>query len=558
MEAQSQIQSQIINNKEYILGDCIFSNAPIYTKGCRSSRDIISKKQIEAKNYIYARYKDDKWVITDGKSFKFDKILFIKSFVDKIPELKSDTTYVVDDNGVTKAPAIIELKNEEKFTDNDGNIIEIETRGERAVDKIYFKVKDVADGFEMPNLEKNIKDTKSAFIINKHYVIFNCPNNKIKKYKKKYEAYKPETFLTLAGLRRVFEVSQRKFSHKTKCILHKWLSQNFNNTKLNEFKIDIIKDNLIAKVGYVYCVSSPVNNYVKLGFWRGSISSLHSRYITYYGNKIDIFYLKTMDARDLETKLFLHFSKYNISNELFDINYKDDYIQFIKDNVEECDDIVEDYYELNENYPEYNYYNKPNNASVSCIYLFSLGTVASLRKTFNIPTDSNYNDNDIVIKYGRTDDLERRTTEHNNDYGKLENVELRLLMYSFVDASYAVDAENDIANFYTYSKYKFETEGRNEMAIIPKDKIDMVKKEYEKIRKIYAGSLKELLNEIERLKQENENIKLHHQIELNKQTLEMNKQQMEINKLEHSLELQKEKYEHEILKRDFELYKLKN
>jgi hypothetical protein len=152
MEAQSQIQSQIINNKEYILGDYIFSNAPIYTKGCRSSRDIISKKQIEAKNYIYARYKDDKWVITDGKSFKFDKILFIKSFVDKIPELKTDNTYIVDN----KAPPIIVLKDEEKFMDNDGNIIEIETRGERAVDKIYFKVKDVADGFEMTNLQKDI------------------------------------------------------------------------------------------------------------------------------------------------------------------------------------------------------------------------------------------------------------------------------------------------------------------------------------------------------------------------------------------------------------------
>ena len=45
------------------------------------------------------------------------------------------------------------------------------------------------------------------------------------------------------------------------------------------------------------------------------------------------------------------------------------------------------------------------------------------------------------------------------------------MMYSFVDSSYASDAENDIANFYTYSKYKYEIEGRNEMAIIPKDKI---------------------------------------------------------------------------------------
>ncbi len=188
---------------------------------------------------------------------------------------------------------------------------------------------------------------------------------------------------------------------------------------------------------------------------------------------------------------------------------------------------------------------KKSTSPISCIYLFSLGTVASLRKTFNIKTEDYYNDTDIVIKYGRTEDLERRTTEHNNDYGKLENVELRLMMYSFVDSSYASDAETDIANYINnnnyYSKHKFE--GRSELAIIPKDKIDIVKKEYEKIRKIYAGSLKELLNEIERLKQENELNNLKHQIE--------------IQKLEHTLELQKEKYENEILKRDFEIYKLK-
>ncbi len=443
METQSQ--SLTINNKEYILGDYIFSNAPIYTKGCRSSRDIISKKQIEAKNYIYARYKDDKWVITDGKSFKFDKILFIKSFVDKIPELK--TNDVPSNDSIIKAPAIIELKNEEKFRDNDGNIIEIETRGERAVDKIYFKVKDVADGFEMPNLQKDIINKNTSYEENKDYKYFIIQKvENVSKKQLKQTVVKKELFLTYEGILRVLFVS--------KC--------------------------------------GRANTFIK---W-----ATEKLFIIQMGTN--------------EQKLKLR-----------------DTLGVLPEAVREvC---------------------KKSTSPISCIYLFTMGTVASLRKTFNIPKTECYNDNDIVIKYGRTEDLERRTTEHNNDYGKLENVELRLLMYSFVDSSYAVDAENDIANFYTYSKYKFETEGRNEMAIIPKNKIEMVKKKYEKIRKIYAGSLKELLNEIERLKQENENIKLHHQIELNSQ-------QIQINKLEHSLELQKEKYEHEILKRDFELYKLKH
>jgi hypothetical protein len=438
-----------INNKEYIIGDYIFTNAPIYSKGCRSSRDIIGKKQIDIKNYVYARNKDDKWVITDGRSFKFDKIFFIKSFVDKIPELKQPDT-VSDDNGIKKAPGIIQLKDEEKFTDNDGNIIEIETRGERAVDKIYFKIKDVADGFEMPNLQNDIIKVNTSYENDRDYKYFICEKKDIVlKKPSKLITTKKELFLTYEGMLRVLFVS--------KC--------------------------------------GRANTFIK---W-----ATEKLFIIQMGTN--------------EQKLKLR-----------------DTLGVLPEAVKEvC---------------------KKSTSPISCIYLFSLGTVSSLRKTFNIPkTEGCFNDTDVVVKYGRTEDLERRTIEHNNDYGKMENVELRLMMYSFVDASYAVDAETDIANYINnnnnYTKHKFD--GRNEMAIIPKDKIDIIKKEYEKIRKIYAGSLKELLNEIERLKQENENIKLHHQIELNKQ-------QIEINKLGHLLELQKEKYDNEILKRDFEIYKLKH
>jgi hypothetical protein len=448
MEEQTESHIITINDKQYIMGDYLYNNAPIYSKGCRSSRDIISKKQIEAKNYIYARNKDNKWTVSDGKSFKFDKIFFIKSFVDKIPELKTDD--IADDNGISKAPSIIDLKKDEKFTDNDGNIIEIETRGERVVDKIYFKVKDVADGFEMSHLQNDLIKTHTVYENEKDYKYFICEKkDAVLKKTSKQNTTKKELFLTYAGILRVLFVS--------KC--------------------------------------GRANTFIK---W-----ATEKLFIIQMGTN--------------EQKLKLR-----------------DSLGVLPEAVKEvC---------------------KKSTSPISCIYLFSLGTVASLRNTFNIKTEGC--DNDIVVKYGRTEDLDRRTNEHNNDYGKLEHVELRLMMYSFVDSSYASDAENDIANFYTYSKYKYEIEGRNEIAIIPKDKIDIVKKEYEKIRKIYAGSLKELLNEIERLKQENELIKLQHQIELNKQQIEFNKYQMENNKLAHSLELQKEKYENEILKRDFEIYKL--
>ena len=44
-----------IDNNNYILGDYILINAPIYSKGCRSSRDLVRTKKIEASKFIYVK-----------------------------------------------------------------------------------------------------------------------------------------------------------------------------------------------------------------------------------------------------------------------------------------------------------------------------------------------------------------------------------------------------------------------------------------------------------------------------------------------------------------------
>ena len=51
-----------------------------------------------------------------------------------------------------KASNIIFLKKEEQFCDNDGNIIDIETRCVREHDKIYFKINDIVIGFGLSYL----------------------------------------------------------------------------------------------------------------------------------------------------------------------------------------------------------------------------------------------------------------------------------------------------------------------------------------------------------------------------------------------------------------------
>ena len=318
------------NNENYIEGGHILLNAPIYSKGCRSSRDLIKKKIIESIKYIYARLKENIWIITDGKSVKFDKVFFKKSFINTIPELKTkkeSDDIITDQKGIETAPNIIKLDDIEKFKDENNNIIEIETRGERSINKIYFKVKDVMEGFKMECLNKTIIDKYTKYIEGIHYKYFNCQKvNKIKK----------ELFLTYEGFQHVIFLSKNKCINNNTYIMKKWLD-NFDKNILNKYQVDIQNNIILNNVGFVYIVSSNLLDAVKIGMWRSCINSLYSRYKTYYGNNTNIDHFLTNNARELENKIHKYFIKYKITNELFDKIHYNKYINYIQNNIEEID-----------------------------------------------------------------------------------------------------------------------------------------------------------------------------------------------------------------------------
>ncbi len=202
-----------VDNKTYISGDHILEKAPIYSKGIRGSRDLIKKKKINETDYIFARLSENEWTITDGKSAKFDKVFFLKKFIKGIPELNEQEEKITDDNGVEKAPNIIHLLDHEKFQDNECNILDIETRGERHPDKIYFKVKDVASGFAALKLNNIIIDERNTYQNKTDYQYFICNfnvNNVNKTSKKSNEksSIKKELFLTYQGMLRFLFITR--------------------------------------------------------------------------------------------------------------------------------------------------------------------------------------------------------------------------------------------------------------------------------------------------------------------------------------------------------------
>jgi len=218
-----------INEINYIFADYILKNAPIYSKSCRSSKDLIRKREI--KNYIFARYVDSQWKISDGKSAKFDKVLIKQEFIQTIDELNPNGKTIVDDNGIEKAPEILLLEDFEKFKDNDGNILNIETRGERKHDNIYFKVKDVSNSFNIVYLNDTITDKDGRYEYNIDYKYFICCNiTSSSASKTRQKTCNKELFLTYEGILRVLFVSR---NNKTTSFI-KWATETLFTVHLGE------------------------------------------------------------------------------------------------------------------------------------------------------------------------------------------------------------------------------------------------------------------------------------------------------------------------------------
>lgn len=233
------METIIINNIEYCKGDDLFIHTPIFCKKSRTARELIKNKKIE--NTIYAKNINGEWIKTDGNSKKFDKILIPKNFCNKIPELNNENyEIIIDDNGIEKAPEIICLNDNEKFKDENGNILEIETRGERKVDKIYFKVKDVEKVFEILRLDLIIIDNRSLYNTG-DYKYFNCQEiiNSIKKTYK--ETVKKTLFLTYSGILRVLFTTR---NNKTTPFI-KWAVETLFTVQMGSIEN---KNSLISKM----------------------------------------------------------------------------------------------------------------------------------------------------------------------------------------------------------------------------------------------------------------------------------------------------------------------
>ena len=441
--------------EQYFLAeDLKIFNPDFFSGTSKGIRKIIERKSIPESEIVFANELKNEWNICTSASKKAklfiskpwtDNNFFKRNTKEIIP--KKDVQKIIDEDSlvseqneideeiIEEAPNIIDLDNEEKFKDSNGNIIEIETRGERDRKNIFFKVKDISIGFEMPSLAKNLTDKNTSFENNLHYKFFSIRK---KSHTMGVYTIKKAIYLTYKGLIRVLFVSRNKNAESF---------QDWAEDKL--FTIQMGSDDKKEELG---CE------------------------------------IMSLDVKSYRAVFKSHATDF------------------------------------------------------PCIYLLRLGSVKDLRSTFNI--DQSVSDNLIVYKYGKSDNMERRMSEHGRDYGKMKNVRLEMTIYHVIDTKYLFDAETDLRQFFKNFRKSIEVDGRSELVALDDDGFKQTKNLYRMIGSDYAGATFGLQKKITRLEMEIKEIQHGHEIELMKKDMEIQKgvmiiQQKDLEIEKKNLELEK-------------------
>ena len=89
-----------------------------------------------------------------------------------------------------------------------------------------------------------------------------------------------------------------------------------------------------------------------------------------------------------------------------------------------------------------------------------------MRQHFNL--DKFKDDNDKVYKYGRTEDIGRRNSEHHKTYRKLKNNSFGLTLYSYIDEKFVSKAETKLKQFFNNANAHVGGANQNELVVIKK------------------------------------------------------------------------------------------
>jgi hypothetical protein len=114
--------------------------------------------------------------------------------------------------------------------------------------------------------------------------------------------------------------------------------------------------------------------------------------------------------------------------------------------------------------------------------------------------DGDYDDNDLLCKYGCTDDLQRRCGEHDKKIGKQFNTQIELLCFSIIEARHIFNAETNITQYFKSNIVEYKN--TKELIIINKKDLNSIKTHYGMIQHSYIGRYEEMYSQISLLEKQ--------------------------------------------------------
>lgn len=390
------------NGRMYYLESDLKELDKAYFYGCSKSRSIIAKKSIPDTEYVFALQtkKTGLWEVKN-REYKPAKLLISKTWADhNVPALRPplSLTDAVETHhnreaisqDVQMAPPILELEDHEKFRDVEGNVLDIEVRGERHYKKCFFLVQDISSKCLIPHLRKTITDNRLASYVESidynYFICTDADNNGNGSNRKML-------FLTYEGLIKTLYVSRSPFARH----FREWATEK----------------------------------------------------------------LFTIQMGDEEAREAL-------AGEMIGVSPKTIREIFSK-----------------------------NTEKTPCVYLFQVSTAKHM-----FPHDDKPDD-DMICKYGYTDDLPRRTREHTKffeEQTRLGNV--NLLCFSIIDPRFLSDAESRLTRMFRHCRVSYEDQ--TELVRLNKREMKDVRNDFSLIQKSYLGCYTELVNKIHQMETEHQ------------------------------------------------------
>ena len=136
-------------------------------------------------------------------------------------------------------------------------------------------------------------------------------------------------------------------------------------------------------------------------------------------------------------------------------------------------------------------------SKMSCVYLFNVGKITELRRHEDQLKPFRKG---CLYKFGRTDDLFRRTTEHCGTYGKLTGNDLKLQCFSPVDHRDEAAAEDEVRHFFSetgpYGRSMFCELGTfDELVVLDRSEVSEAKKFYGQVYSKYGSYIQRYIEE---------------------------------------------------------------